>query len=207
MEDQRQFLASLGSASHVALYLRKPIPEVLFQSLTQLGEAAPREAVEVIVEDLPDIGYLKSLHDAKFAILYGVGLPPSTTILIDRQKGFQLDTDEAHASWRLVPLKNGEDLSLTMIWHKFGLGVSLRGTVRERNSSKGLFCVTGAGQRQQWCRFASPTANLLPEIGDEVDIFGWEKWYSGIIDEVLQLQVCNNRESASLGLPANKSCN
>src|SRR5262249_4555821 len=90
-------------------------------------------------------------------------------------------------SWRLTPLKNGEDLSLTMVWHKFGLAVSLHGIVRERDCSKARLCITANGQRPQWCRLTNPISKQLPEIGDEVDIFGWVKWYSGFT-EVLELR-------------------
>ena len=186
-DDKSAFLAYVRSAAHVALYLRKSIPEALFQSLKELGRDAPKGTVEVVVEDLSDAGYLRSLYDAHVALFYGVGLPSSTTILIDRKRGFQLEPDDNGTSWRLTQLKNGEDLSLSMVWHKFGLAVRLRGTVCERDCSRALFCITTDGQRQQWCRFTKLSSDRLPEIGKEVDIFAWQKWYSGIL-EVLQLE-------------------
>ena len=119
-------------------------------------------------------------------MFYGVGLPQQTTILVDRKKGFLLEEDERNSTWRLSPLKNAEDLSLTMIWHKFGNAVSLHGVVNQRNCAKKLFCVVTEGKSEQWCRYREPAANKMPGVGANVEIFGWEKWYTGII-EVLQL--------------------
>jgi Family of unknown function (DUF6062) len=181
-----ELMAGLKSAAHVTLYLRKPLPEVLFQSLKQLGEVSARGAIEVVVEDLPDVSYLRSLHEANLSVFYGLGLPQQTMILVDRKKGFLLEEDEKKSTWRLRALKNPEDLSLTMIWHKFGNAVSLHGVVDQRDCAKGLFCVATDGKREQWCRFTDPVANRIPGVGTSVEIFGWEKWHTGII-EVLQL--------------------
>jgi hypothetical protein len=73
-----------------------------------------------------------------------------------------------------------------MIWHKFGNAVSLHGVVDQRDCAKGLFCVATDGKREQWCRFTDPVANRIPGVGTSVEIFGWEKWHTGII-EVLQV--------------------
>ena len=181
-----ELLAGLKSAAHVALYLRKPLPDVLFQNIKELGQDCPRGTIEAVVEDLPDVGYLRSLHEANISVFYGVGLPQQTTILVDRKKGFLLEEDERNSTWRLSPLKNAEDLSLTMIWHKFGNAVSLHGVVNQRDCAKKLFCVVTEGKSEQWCRFREPAANKMPGVGANVEIFGWEKWYTGII-EVLQL--------------------
>ena len=181
-----ELLAGLKSAAHVALYLRKPLPDVLFQNIKELGQDCPRGTIEAIVEDLPDVGYLRSLHEANVSVFYGVGLPQQTTILVDRKKGFLLEEDEKKSTWRLRALKNAEDLSLTMIWHKFGNAVSLHGVVDQRDCAKGLFCVATDGKREQWCRFTDPVANRIPGVGTSVEIFGWEKLHTGII-EVLQL--------------------
>jgi hypothetical protein len=181
-----ELMAGLKSAAHVALYLRKPLPEVLFQSLKQLGEVSARGAIEVVVEDLPDISYLRRLHEANLSVFYGLGLPQQTMILVDRKKGFLLEEDEKKSTWRLRVLKNAEDLSLTMIWHKFGNAVSLHGVVDQRDCAKGLFCVAIDGNRAQWCRVTDPATNKIPGVGTDVEIFGWEKWSTDII-EVLQL--------------------
>lgn len=181
-----ELLAGLKSAAHVALYLRKPLPDVLFQNIKELGQDCPRGTIEAVVEDLPNVGYLRSLHEANISVFYGVGLPQQTTILVDRKKGFLLEEDETNSTWRLSPLKNAEDLSLTMIWHKFGNAVSLHGVVNQRDCAKKLFCVVTEGKSEQWCRFREPGANKMPGVGANVEIFGWEKWYTGII-EVLQL--------------------
>lgn len=181
-----ELMAGLKSATHVALYLRKPLPEALFQNIKELGQDYPRGTIEAVVEDLPDVGYLRSLYEANLSVFYGLGLPQQTTILVDRKKGYLLEEDEKKSTWRLHALKNAEDLSLTMIWHKFGIAVSLRGVVDQRDCAKGLFRVASDGNREQWCRVTDPAANKLPGVGTNVEIFGWEKWYTGII-EVLQL--------------------
>jgi uncharacterized protein DUF6062 len=181
-----ELLAALNAATNVAVYLHKPLPEALLQSLKQLGQDRARGTVEAVVEDLPDANYLRGLHEAKFSLFYGLGLPEQTTILLDRKKGFVLEQDAAGATWRLSPLKNAEDVSLGLIWHKFGNAVSLRGVVNQRDCAKHLFCVAAAGKSQQWCRFNDPAMNQIPGVGTHVELFGWERWYTGII-EVLEL--------------------
>jgi glycosyltransferase involved in cell wall biosynthesis len=179
--------ASLKSAAHVALYLRKPLPEILFQSIRQVGKDSARGTIEAVVEDLPDVGYLRSLHAANFAVFYGIGLPPQTTIIVDRVKGFVLGEDEKSSTWRLRPLKNAEDFSLTMLWHKFGHAVSFHGVVTRRDCAKGLFCFAINGKREQWCRFKDSGARNIPAVRANVEIFGWEKWNTQIV-EVLELK-------------------
>ena len=181
-----ELMVGLKSAAHVALYLRKPLPDVLFQNIKELGQDCPRGTIEAIVEDLLDVGYLRILHEANVSVFYGVGLPQQTTILVDHKKAFLLEEDEKKSTWRLRALKNAEDLSLTLIWHKFGNAISLHGVVDQRDCAKGLFCVATDGNREQWCRVTDPAINTIPGVGTNVEIFGWEKWYTGII-EVLQL--------------------
>ena len=176
-----ELMASLNSAAQAAVYLRKPLPEALFQNLEQLGRGSAPGTVEVTVEDMADVNYLRSLHEANFSVFYGLGLPQQTMILVDRNKGFLLDEDGANPTWRVSPLKRAEDLSLTMIWHKFGIAVSFHGVVNQRDCEKGLFCVA-TGKREQWCRFTDPAVNDLPNVGTSVKIFGWQKWYLGTIE-------------------------
>jgi hypothetical protein len=181
-----ELLVALNAATHVALYLRKPLPDALYQRIKQLAKDCPRGAVEAIVEDFSDVGYLRSLYEANFSLFYGLGLPQKTTILVDRSKGFLVEDDATKETWRLNPLKNAADLSLTMMWRKFGHAVSLRGVVNKRDCAKGIFCLVADGKREQWCRSAHAPANHMPIVGTNVEIFGWEKWYTGII-EVLEL--------------------
>jgi hypothetical protein len=180
--DRLELTAALESAAHVAVYLRKPLPEDLFRSIKQRGEDCTCGTLEAIVEDLPDVGYLRILHEANFSVFYGVGLPQQTTILIDRKRGFQLEEDEKNSTWRLRPLKNAEDLSLTMIWHKFGIAVSLHGVVNQWDCAKELFCVVTEGRREQWCRFRDPAVKQIPEVGAYVELFGWDKWNTRVIE-------------------------
>jgi hypothetical protein len=178
--------AKLKSAAHVALYLRKPLPEILFQSIRQVGKDSARGTIEAVVEDLPDVGYLRSLHSANFEVFYGIGLPPQTIIIVDRIKGWVLEEDEKSSTWRLRPLKNAEDLSLTMLWHKLGHAVLFHGDVTRRDCAKGLFCLAINGKREQWCRFKDSVARNIPAVGANVEIFGWEKWNTQVV-EVLEL--------------------
>ena len=180
-----ELLIALNAATHVALYLRKPLPDALYPRIKQLAKDCPRGTVEAIVEDFPHVGYLRSLHEANFSLFYGLGLPQKTIILVDRSKGFLVEDDATKETWCLSPLKNAADLSLTMMWHKFGHAVSLRGVVNKRDCAKGIFCLAAEGKREQWCRFAHAPANNMPIVGTNVEIFGWEKWYAGII-EVLE---------------------
>lgn len=181
-----ELLADLKSAPHVVLYLRKHLPEVLFQSLRERGKAGARGTIEAVAEDLPDVSYLRSLHDAGFSVFYGIGLPQETMILVDRKKGWLLEEDEKISTWRLRRLKNAEDLSLTMLWHKFGTAVSLRGIVIHHDCAGELFSLVIHGRTEQWCRFKNSAANKIPDLGAQVEIFGWEKWSTHII-EVLDL--------------------
>ena len=176
--------ASLKSAVHVVLYLRKPLPEVLFQSIKQVGKDSARGTIEAVVEDLPDVGYLRGLYKANFAVFYGIGLPPQTTIIVDHSRGFVLEDDEKNSTWRLRRLKNAEDLSLTMLWHKFGHAVLLHGYVTRRDCAKGLFCLAINGKSEQWCRFKDSVAGNIPAVGANVEIFGWEKWNTRIIESL-----------------------
>ena len=47
-----ELLAGLKSPTHVALYMRKPLPDVLFQNIKELGQDRSRGTIEAIVEDL-----------------------------------------------------------------------------------------------------------------------------------------------------------
>jgi len=154
--------------------------------LKERAKAGARGTIEAVVEDLPDVSYLRSLHEASFSVFYGIGLPQRTMILVDRQKGWLLEEDEKISTWRLRRLKNAEDLSLTMLWHKFGIAVSLRGVVTRRDCARELFSLIIHGRTDQWCRFKDSATNTIPEVGAQVEIFGWEKWSTRII-EVLEL--------------------
>lgn len=47
--------------------------------------------------------------------------------------------------------------------------------------------MTVDGGREQWCRFRHSAANKLPEVGAKVELFGWDKWNTHVI-EVLELK-------------------
>jgi hypothetical protein len=74
-----------------------------------------------------------------------------------------------------------------MPWQKFGYAVSLHGVVNRRDSASGLLCVAINGTREQWCRFGDSVTDDIPEVGANVEIFGWEKWNTRVI-EILDLR-------------------
>ena len=49
-------------------------------------------------------------------------------------------------------------------------------------------------KREQWCRFRTPATNKLPEIGAIVELFGWEKWNTHVV-EVLDLKELEAKEA------------
>ena len=90
-----------------------------------------------------------------------------------------------NAQWR--SLKNSEDVCLNLLWHRFGIAVLLRGFMKVNHDKAELFCINIDGQREQWCRFRTPDTRELPEVGARVELSGWEKWHTHVI-EVLELR-------------------
>src|SRR6266545_8147150 len=91
----------------------------------------------------------------------------------------------SNAQWR--SLQNSEDVCLNLLWHRFGIAVLLRGFIKVNDDKAELFCINIDGQREQWCRFRTPDTQELPEVGARVELFGWEKWRTNVI-EVLELR-------------------
>lgn len=180
-----ELLASLRSATHVALYLRKPPPEILLDVLTQLAGEGAGGLVEVVAEEFADTGFLRRLHEARISVFYGIGLPEQATIIVDGRRGYLVDEDGS-SGWRLRRVKNPRDVSLAMVWHRFGNTIDLEGVVRQTDDEKQLFCMAADERREQWCRLKRPASSDIPPIGRTVRVFGWQKWYSHII-EVLEL--------------------
>jgi Family of unknown function (DUF6062) len=175
----------LKISKQVTLCLKKPLPADLLERLAHLTEERDsRPETAAIVEDL-DIDYLRRLHSAGLSLFYGIGLPEQSLVLLDCKRGFLIDENEA-ASWRLRLLKNAEDLYLSLLWHKFGIAVSLAGVIQENDFERGLFSVKVDGKSEQWCRFKDPRNTKLPEIGANVELFGWQKWNTQVV-EVLEL--------------------
>lgn len=171
----------------MTLCLKKPLPADLLDRLKHLTEDRCDLGLEAIVEDL-DIEYLRRLHSTGLSLFYGIGLPPQSIILLDCKRGFLIEDNQQNPDWRLRLLKNSEDLYLSLLWHKFGIAVLVSGLVKEIDAKSRLFCLTVNGKSEQWCRFRDPAASKLPEVGANVELFGWEKWNTHVL-EVLNVRV------------------
>ena len=179
------------AATHAVVYFRRRLPDELLTFLSNLRLDRGRGSVEAVVEEIGDVGYLRSLHGAGLALYYGIGLPERTFIIIDRKHAFSLD-ESALASLRLRPLARGEDIYLALLWHRFGMAASLVGEVTERNRSRAIFCMRIEGKWDQWCRLKDPASQQLPQAGDRIDAFGWAKWNTRIT-EILDCRVATER--------------
>ena len=182
-----ELASELKTSKQVTLYIRKSLPAELFEELKSRAHERPNGAIEVVTEELDDVAYLRALRSSGFAVFYGLGLPSQTVILLDRKKGFLLEEGQPNpnAQWR--SLKNSEDVCLNLLWHRFGIAVLLRGFMKVNHDKAELFCINIDGQREQWCRFRTPDTRELPEVGARVELFGWEKWHTHVI-EVLELR-------------------
>ncbi len=182
-----ELASELKTSKQVTLYIRKSLPAELFEELKSRAHERPNGAIEVVTEELDDVAYLRALRSSGFAVFYGLGLPSQTVILLDRKKGYLLEQGQPNpnAQWR--SLKNSEDVCLNLLWHRFGIAVLLRGFMKVNHDKAELFCINIDGQREQWCRFRTPDTRELPEVGARVELFGWEKWHTHVI-EVLELR-------------------
>ncbi|HXG52685.1 MAG TPA: DUF6062 family protein [candidate division Zixibacteria bacterium] len=182
----RQLIGEVEASRQATLYLKRPLPPALFDALKEVASKRPGPVVEVVVEDLEDVEYLRQLHSAGFAVFYGIGLPAQTLIFLDERRGVALEEKQGGSGCSFRELKDPEGLRLKLLWHKFGIAVLLRGLVKETDSNSGLFCVAVSGRTEQWCRFRAPRTCRAPEVGSEVEIFGWEKWNTRVV-EVLKM--------------------
>jgi hypothetical protein len=73
-----------------------------------------------------------------------------------------------------------------LLWRRFGLAVSYEGELKKIHLGTGFFCVGLEEQRELWCRLSQPRRDGLPAAGARVQLFGWIKWNSQIM-EVLEL--------------------
>jgi hypothetical protein len=188
-----QFLAALRQARHAAVSITQSLPAAIFSVLEQNRIAFGAGSVEVIVEDVSEIGYLRRLHSAQWSLFYGIGLPRGTVIILDRKHAVRIVAEApTFVNWRCRSLRHGEDLYLALLWHRFGLAVSIAGEVKDRDLADSLFCLRLEGRRDQWCRVRNPAVNPLPPLGARIEAFGWEKWNSRIIDtlEIRPLPRC-----------------
>lgn len=182
----QELMNELKSATHITISLKKPLPDDLFRKLQQMAQERPNGTMDAAVEELDDVEYLRRLHTAGLSLFYGIGLPSQSVVLLDRKRGFVLVEDHLNARWKVRPLKGAEDFYLSLLWHRFGVAVVLSGIVKDNDFSNGLFCLTVEGRTEQWCRFNGRAAKTLPEVGTRVEVFGWDKWNTHIV-EVLEL--------------------
>lgn len=137
----------LDSSAQVAVYLRRALPGDLFDALRKLRAERGRGSVDIVVQNVANIDYLGALHDGGMSVYYGVGLPQRTTMVIDRAQAFRLDEEMSLTHWRARPLARGADIYVALLWHRFGLAVSVRGQMKEVDGAKGVFCVRVEGKR------------------------------------------------------------
>jgi hypothetical protein len=190
----KELLSELKTSGQVTVFLKKPLPSELFVELNQLAQERPKGTIEATVEDMNDVEYLRKLHSAGFSLFYGIGLPPQTIILLDRKRGFAVEDAQPNVKWQIRSVKNAEEVYFSLLWHRFGIAVLLSGTVKENDLTKGFFCLVVDDKREQWCRLRRSSANDLPAVGTNLEIFGWEKWNTHVI-EVLELQKLETTEA------------
>ena len=179
-------VARLESADHAIAYFNKPLPEPLLDGIRLLAERRGRGSVDLVVERIDDVAYLKKLNFADALVYNGAGLPRETLVIVDRNEGYWLATDTDAASGALVAADNAPDLYIKLLWRRFGLAVSYAGELKEIDPDTGLFCVGLEEERELWCRVNQSRSNGLPAAGTRVQVFGWIKWNSQIM-EVLEL--------------------
>lgn len=177
-------VARLASADHAIAYLRQPLPEPLLDGLHRLAGRNGHGSLDLVIDGIDDVAYLKKLRLAGASVYNGTGLPQDTLVIVNREEGYWLIT-EANAKGDLVPADNAPDLYLKLLWRRFGLAVSYEGDLIEIHSN-GFFCIGREEQRDIWCRFSEPRSNGLPSVGTRVQLFGWIKWNSQIM-EVLEV--------------------
>ena len=179
-------VARLASAEHTIAYFNTPLPEPLLDGLRRLARRRGRGSVDLVVERVDDVAYLKKLNFAGASVYNGVGLPRETLVIVDRIQGYWLAADTDATGGALVTADNAPDLYLKLLWRRFGLAVSYEGELKESDPRTGFFRVGLEEQRELWCRFSQPRSIGLPATGNRVQLFGWIKWNSQIM-EVLEL--------------------
>ena len=173
----------LESADHAIAYFNTPLPEPLLDGLRLLAGRRGRDSLDVVVEHIDDVAYLKKLNFAGASVYNGVGLPQETLIIIDRDQGYWLT---ARADGDFVAAHDAPDLYLKLLWRRFGLAVSYEGELKEIHPGSGFFRVGLAKKQDLWCRFSEPRTDGLAPVGTRVQVFGWIKWNSQIM-EVLEI--------------------
>jgi len=103
-------VARLESADHTIAYFNTPLPESLLDGLRPLAGRRGRDSLDLVVEEIDDVPYLKELNFAGASVYNGVGLPRETLVIVDRIQGYWLATDTDAAGGAL---EAGEGLIMT----------------------------------------------------------------------------------------------
>jgi len=187
-------MAQAKTATQVTICQKEPLPGSLLQSLADLTAGEPHPMLEIVAEEIADAAYLRGLHSSGFKLFYGVGLPAQTLIFVDSDRGFVVENAPDAPRFKLLTSKENENLYYSLLWHRFGHAVSVRGAVKETEAEKNLFCLTLEREREVWCRLLGDNPEGLPGVGQTVAVFAWEKWFSRILD-VIELEFPPARES------------
>jgi len=179
-------VARLESADHTIAYFNKPLPEPLLDGLRLLAGRRGRGSLDLVVEQIDDVAYLKKLNFAGASVYNGVGLPRETLVIVDRNQGYWLAADTDAAGGPPVAANDAPDLYIKLLWRRFGLAVSYEGELKEIHPASGFFRVGLAEEQDLWCRFSEPRSDGLAPLGTRVQVFGWIKWNSQIM-EVLEI--------------------
>jgi hypothetical protein len=179
-------VARLESADHTIAYFNKRLPEPLLDGLRLLAGRRGRGSLDLVVDQIDDVAYLKKLNGAGASVYNGAGLPRGTLVIVDRNQGYWLASDTDAAGGALVAADNAPELYIKLLWRRFGIAVSYEGELKEIYPDTGFFCIGLEEQRELWCRFSQSRSNGLPAAGTRVQLFGWIKWNSQIM-EVLEL--------------------
>ena len=134
-------VARLESADHTIAYFNTPVPEPLLDGMRLLAGRRGRGSLDLVVEQIDDVAYLKKLNFAGASVYNGVGLPRETLVIVDRIQGYWLATDTDAAGGALVAADNAPDLYVKLLWRRFGLAVSYEGELKEIYPDTGFFCV------------------------------------------------------------------
>ena len=88
------------------------MPEPLLDGLRLLAGRRGRGSVDLVVEQIDAVAYLKKLNFAGASVYNGVGLPREALVIVDRNQGYWLATDTDAAGGALVAADNAPDLTL-----------------------------------------------------------------------------------------------
>ena len=177
-------IAQFKTAKQVTVYQKQPLPTPLSKALHDLVSAEMHPEVEIVAEDLSDVTYLRLLHSSGFELFYGVGLPRQPLIFMNSGRGFVVEDNPETAGVRGLSSKDAENLYYRLLWRRFGHAVSLTGVVKERDPQKSLFCLKLDRDKEIWCRLRTAGPGLMPDVGQKVAVFAWEKWVTHILDVI-----------------------